>query len=182
MADLTYNQGIHGAQDTANAMVRVGPAVPRRSPTTGGSDVVPATQSGSWARAAAAVTALAVAQGRRSSATPMNGMGDIRVDEHTLLRDARPADRLRSPRATSTARRAPSTPRRSRELIAEEDERFEIDPRLSADEREDHARMQLGLERDPASTRGYGAYSTHFDAIARGRPLRAAAAGRGVDA
>ena len=29
MADLTYNQGIHGAQDTANAMVRAGPAVPR---------------------------------------------------------------------------------------------------------------------------------------------------------
>ena len=24
MADLTYNQGIHGAQDTANAMVRAG--------------------------------------------------------------------------------------------------------------------------------------------------------------
>ena len=29
MADLTYNQGIHGAQDTANAMVRAGRAVPR---------------------------------------------------------------------------------------------------------------------------------------------------------
>jgi L-arabinose isomerase len=26
MADLTYNQGIHGAQDTANAMVRAGRA------------------------------------------------------------------------------------------------------------------------------------------------------------
>ena len=29
MADLTYNQGIHGAQDTANAMVRAGAPVPR---------------------------------------------------------------------------------------------------------------------------------------------------------
>ena len=24
MADMTYNQGVHGAQDTANAMVRAG--------------------------------------------------------------------------------------------------------------------------------------------------------------
>ena len=27
MADMTYNQGVHGAQDTANAMVRAGQAV-----------------------------------------------------------------------------------------------------------------------------------------------------------
>ena len=51
------------------------------------------------------------------------------------------------------------------ELIAFEDERFEIDPRLSAQEREDHARMQLGT-RAHAARRGYGAYSAHFDAIA----------------
>ena len=29
MADMTYNQGVHGAQDTANAMVRAGRAVLR---------------------------------------------------------------------------------------------------------------------------------------------------------
>ena len=29
MADMTYNQGVHGAQDTANAMVRAGRAVRR---------------------------------------------------------------------------------------------------------------------------------------------------------
>ena len=29
MADMTYNQGVHGAQDTANAMVRAGPPVQR---------------------------------------------------------------------------------------------------------------------------------------------------------
>jgi L-arabinose isomerase len=50
-------------------------------------------------------------------------------------------------------------------LIADEDARFDVDPRLSTTEREDHARMQLGLE---AILRegGYGAYSTHFGAIA----------------
>ena len=30
MADMTYNQGVHGAQDTANAMVRAGVRVRRR--------------------------------------------------------------------------------------------------------------------------------------------------------
>jgi L-arabinose isomerase len=51
------------------------------------------------------------------------------------------------------------------ELIAFEDQRFEIDPRLSDAEREDHARMQLGIE-DLLEAGGYGAYSAHFDAIA----------------
>jgi L-arabinose isomerase len=51
-----------------------------------------------------------------------------------------------------------------RALLAEEDSRFEIDPRLSDAEREDSARMQLGIEHILRS-RGYGAYSTHFDAI-----------------
>ena len=50
-------------------------------------------------------------------------------------------------------------------LLAEEDGRFEVDPRLTAEERQDHARLQLGLERILREG-GYGAYSTHFDAIA----------------
>ena len=50
------------------------------------------------------------------------------------------------------------------EVIAFEDEQFEIDPRLSAEERNDHARMQVAIEQILAD-RGFGAYSTHFDAI-----------------
>ena len=49
--------------------------------------------------------------------------------------------------------------------LAEEDQRFEIDPALSAEEREDHIRMQVALERI-LTERGCRAYSTHFDAIA----------------
>ena len=36
MADLTYNQGIHGAQDQANALVRDRRCRSRSSPATGG--------------------------------------------------------------------------------------------------------------------------------------------------
>jgi L-arabinose isomerase len=94
----------------------------------------------------------------------MNAMGDIRVDEHALLRTLGPQiDSL----ATGDLYRAATavSDEEVRELIAAEDARFEIDPQLSDAERADHARMQLGLERILAE-RGYGAYSTHFGAIA----------------
>src|SRR6202012_4986994 len=87
MADMTYNQGVHGAQDTANAMVRAGK---RFSVLT--DDWKSATfreAVGQWARAAAAATAL------KSLKTAivgyaMNDMGDIRVDESALIRSLGP--------------------------------------------------------------------------------------------
>src|SRR4029079_2395652 len=54
MGDLTYNQGIHGAQDTANAMVRAGR--PFHVVTEAWrSDAFPAPIA-RWAQAAAALT------------------------------------------------------------------------------------------------------------------------------
>ena len=160
MADLTYNQGIHGAQDTANAMVRAGR--PFHVVTDEWQAPSFAEAIGAWARAAAAVTrwrSLRVAV----LGYAMNGMGDINVDAHALIRslgpqiDAiAPGDLVRAAAGVSGEAVA--------ELQAAEDARFEIDPALSADERGDHARMQLGLEtllRDG----GYGAFSAHFDAI-----------------
>jgi L-arabinose isomerase len=160
MADMTYNQGIHGAQDTANAMVRAGVAF----------DVVSEDwhseafrdRVGRWARAAAAVTAwrrLKVAQ----FGYAMNDMGDIRFDEGALLRALGPNISVIAPgelyRATVGV-----TPAEIAEVIAFEDERFDIDPRLSDTEREDHVRMQVAIER-LLEERGCEAFSTHFDAI-----------------
>jgi L-arabinose isomerase len=161
MADLTYNQGIHGAQDTANAMVRAGRPF---AVVTGDwrDDSFPDAIAG-WARAAAAVTrwrSLKVAV----FGYAMNAMGDIRFDEHALLRALGPqVDALATGALDRAAAALPADDVAA--LIADEDARFEIDPRLSGAEREDHARMQLGIEavlRDG----GYGAYSTHFGAVA----------------
>jgi L-arabinose isomerase len=160
MADLTYNQGIHGAQDTANAMVRAGRSF--HVITDDWRSESFAESVGIWARAAAAVT-----RWRRLRVAvfgyAMNGMGDIRVDAHALIRSLgpqidslAPGDLVRAAAAVSAEDVA--------SLIAFEDSRFEIDPALSAEEREDHARMQIGLEQ-LLSAKGYGAYSTHFDAI-----------------
>jgi L-arabinose isomerase len=159
MADLTYNQGIHGAQDTANALVRSGRPFhvvtdDWRSPSF-------ASSVGLWARAAAAVTRWrSLKVGVFGYA--MNGMGDIRVDVHTLMRTLGP-EVLSLP--TGDLVRAAVTEDEIATVLAFEDARFEIDPRLSRDEREDHARMQVAISRvlDAAGCR---AYSTHFGAIA----------------
>ena len=161
MGDLTYNQGIHGAQDTANAMVRAGRPFAVVTDDWRGDSFRAAI--GGWARAAAAVTRwrslkVAVFGGA------MNTMGDIRFDEHTLLRVLGPqVDAL----ATGTLHRAAAAVAADDvdALIATEDAAFEVDERLSREERTDHARMQLGLERLLADG-GYGAYSAHFGAIA----------------
>src|SRR3954452_3412594 len=142
MADLTYNQGIHGAQDTANAMVRAGRAFHVVTDDWRADSFRDAI--GAWARAAAAVTRWrALKVGVFGYA--MNAMGDIRFDENALIRTLGPqVDALAPGELHRSA--AAVTDDEVRALIADEDASFEIDPRLSAQEREDHARMQLGIE------------------------------------
>jgi L-arabinose isomerase len=161
MGDLTYNQGIHGAQDTANAMVRAGR--PFHVVTGDWTSDAFRDEVTQWSRAAAAVTrwrSLKVAV----FGYAMNGMGDIRVDEHSLLRTLGPQVDALAPGAIVRAAESISE-ERVRELIEFENERFEIDPRLSPDERESHARAQLGIQ-EVLDGGGYRAYSTHFGAIA----------------
>ena len=160
MDDMTYNQGVHGAQDTANAMVRAG----RRFNvlTDDWKSESFRANVGRWARAASAVTAW------KSLKTAifgyaMNDMGDIRVDQSALIRSlgpeilaVAPGDMYRGMLAVTDAQAG--------EVIAFEDAAFEIDPRLSAAERQDHARMQVAIEQILIE-RGFGAYTAHFDAI-----------------
>jgi L-arabinose isomerase len=174
MADMTYNQGVHGAQDTANAMVRAGRKFCVLTDDWRAESF--RTDVGRWARAAAAITRL---QSLKVAifGYAMNDMGDIRVDESALIRSlgpeilaVAPGDLYRGMLAASDQAIA--------EVIEDEDARFEIDPRLSAEERHDHARMQVAIEQI-LRERGFGAYSAHFDAIGedgrfRSLPLAAA--------
>jgi L-arabinose isomerase len=160
MGDLTYNQGIHGAQDTANAMVRAGK--PFHVITDDWHQPSFTHAVGTWAKAAAAIT-----RWRKLKVAifgyAMNGMGDIRVDPHALIRSLGPQIDALAPGDLVRAAEAVSGDDIAA-LLKAEDARFEIDPQLSNEERADHARMQLGLEQILQSG-GYGAYSTHFDAI-----------------
>lgn len=160
MADLTYNQGIHGAQDTANAMVRAGR--PFHVITEDWQAPAFRTEFARWAR-----TARAIAAFRRLRigvfGYAMNDMGDIRVDENALLRALGPEISYVAP-GELYRRTLEVTESEVDAVIADEDERFAVDPALTQEERTDHVRMQVAIERI-LRDRGYGAYSTHFDAI-----------------
>jgi L-arabinose isomerase len=160
MADMTYNQGVHGAQDTANAMVRAG----RRFAVLTDDWHSEEFRAGvdRFARAAAAVTAwksLKVA----IFGYAMNDMGDIRVDESALIRSLGP-EILAVAQGDLYRDMLKVTREQIDEVIAFEDERFEIDPALSEEERADHARMQVAIKHI-LDVGGYGAYTAHFDAI-----------------
>ncbi|MFI7669140.1 L-fucose/L-arabinose isomerase family protein [Nocardia sp. NPDC049526] len=160
MADMTYNQGIHGAQDTANAMVRADR--PFTVVTDDWKSPEFAVRVDRWARAARAVTAWrSLKVGVFGYA--MNDMGDIRVDENALLRALGPEISFVAPGDLYRGSQA-VTDDDVAALMAWEDREFAIDPALTGAEREDHARMQIAIERI-LTDRGYGAYSTHFDAI-----------------
>ncbi|WP_040698589.1 L-fucose/L-arabinose isomerase family protein [Nocardia vinacea] len=160
MADMTYNQGIHGAQDTANAMVRADR--PFTVVTDDWRTPEFAVRVDRWARAARAVTAWrSLKVGVFGYA--MNDMGDIRVDENALLRALGPEISFVAPGDLYRGSQA-VTDDDVAALLAWEDREFAIDPALTGAEREDHARMQIAIERI-LTDRGYGAYSTHFDAI-----------------
>lgn len=160
MADMTYNQGIHGAQDTANAMVRADR--PFTVVTDDWRTPEFAVRVDRWARAARAVTAWrSLKVGVFGYA--MNDMGDIRVDENALLRALGPEISFVAPGDLYRGSQA-VTDDDVAALMAWEDREFAIDPALTGAEREDHARMQIAIERI-LTDRGYGAYSTHFDAI-----------------
>jgi L-arabinose isomerase len=160
MADMTYNQGIHGAQDTANAMVRAGRAFHVLTDDWKADSFRDNVDR--WARAARAVTAWrSLKVGVFGYA--MNDMGDIRVDENALLRALGPEISFVAPgdlwRGMATVTESAVS-----DLVEWENGRFEIDKNLSKEEREDHARMQIAIEAI-LNDRGYLAYCTHFDAI-----------------
>ncbi len=158
---MTYNQGVHGAQDTANAMVRAGRAFHVLTDDWRAESF--RSEVARWARAAAAVTAwksLKVA----IFGYAMNDMGDIRVDENALVRTLGPEVLAVAPGDLYRAMEH-VTVGEVTDVIAFEDEAFEIDPQLSDEEREDHARMQVAIQRI-LDDRGFGAYTAHFGAIA----------------
>jgi L-arabinose isomerase len=162
MDDLTYNQGIHGAQDQANALVRTG--VPFSVLTGDWQSPEFARSFESWARAAQTVTAL------RSTKIallgyPMNGMGDILHDPPALLRVLGPIV-VNESLGDLHARMAAVADAQIDEVIGGHAEQFAVDPALP---RESHAyavRMELAL-RGLLDEKGYPAFSAHFESVGR---------------
>jgi L-arabinose isomerase len=160
MDDLTYNQGIHGAQDQANALLRAG--VPCSVITADWRAERFGDAFADWARAAQAITRL------RSSKVallgyPMNGMGDILYDPPAMLRRIGPtivAEDLGGLHARVTG----VTEAAVDDLLAEHAERFEVSPELPRERHAYAARLEIAI-RQMLEEGGYAGWSFHFDAI-----------------
>jgi L-arabinose isomerase len=160
MADLTYNQGIHGAQDQANALMRA--RVPFSVMTGDWRSSRLCTQFADWARAAQAVSEL-----RRTRVAllgyPMNGMGDILYDPPALLRALGPAV-VNENLGELVARVREVGPGEVDALIADHHERFAVAPELPRERHEYASRLELAL-RALLEDEGYRGFSFHFDAF-----------------
>jgi L-arabinose isomerase len=160
MADLTYNQGIHGAQDQANALLRTG--VPFSVITGDWRSEEFARSFADWARAAQALTAL-----KRTRigllGYPMNGMGDILYDPPAMMRRLGPmvvAEDL----GPMAARIAAVSDAEVNEVIERHQDQFEVASDLTRARHAYAARFEVAL-RGLMHDNAYAGFSFHFDSI-----------------
>jgi L-arabinose isomerase len=160
MDTLTYNQGIHGAQDQANALVRA--EIPFSVITGDWRSERFQRQFEDWARAAQAVTRLKETR-IALLGYPMNGMGDIRYDPEAMLRRIGPM--VVSEDLGPLYERVLAAPDAAVEaLIAENEQRFQVDPKLTAERHAYAARLEIAI-RAMLEEGGYAGFSFHFDSI-----------------
>ena len=160
MSDLTYNQGIHGAQDQANAILRAG--IPFSVITGDWRSERFERSFEDWARAAQAVTAL-----RRTRIAllgyPMNGMGDIRYDPPAMLRRLG-ATVLSEDLGGLVARVAAVASSDVDAVLERHASVFDVASDLPRHRHEYAARLEVAI-RAMLTDGGYRAFSFHFDSI-----------------
>jgi L-arabinose isomerase len=160
MADLTYNQGIHGAQDQANALVRAD--VPLSVITGDWRSEAFKRAFADWARAAQTITRL-----RQTRIAllgyPMNGMGDILYDPPALLRRIGPM--VASQDLGALVARVEAVSDADVDAVLEQHaERFEIAADLPRERHAYAARLELAI-RGMLEDGSYAGFSFHFDSI-----------------
>lgn len=159
MDNLTYNQGVHGAQDMANALLRTGYDVPIISEDWRSDAFQSFVED--WARAAQTVQRLK--RLRLASVGQMPGMGDILTDPVAFMRKIGPqADHVSLGPIYDLMQNA--TDQEVQEVMKENTKNFEIDSDLPEENHEYAARFQLGIEKF-LEAHGYEGFSIYFDAV-----------------
>jgi L-arabinose isomerase len=162
MADLTYNQGIHGAQDQGNALLRAG--VPYSVITDDWRSASFLGSFGSWARAAMTVTELKRAK-IALFGYPMNGMGDVLYDAPALMRRLGPVvvnENLGE--LQKVMAEVPGSEVKA--LVEAHHERFAVSPELPRERHDYAARMEIALRR-MLEAGGYRGFSVHFEPVGK---------------
>jgi L-arabinose isomerase len=162
MDDLTYNQGIHGAQDQSNALLRAG--LPYSVITDEWRSPEFLASFEAWARAARTVTKL-----RRTKIAlfgyPMNGMEDVLYDATALLRKIGPT--IVNENLGDVYQKMQSVRPDAVEMMREQHRsQFAIDPNLRPESHEYAIRFELAL-REILAEGGYDGLSVHFEPVGR---------------
>lgn len=160
MGDLTYNQGIHGAQDNANAFIRA--------------DVNFTVASDDWKSDSFkaffsdwAITARTVSRLRKMKIAAfgqMAGMGDITVDSSAFLRKIGPQI-IRENTGKLHSLFGKITDSEIDEIVEKNGKDFLVDPNLKAESHRYAARFEAALKKFLVSN-GYEAFSVYFQEIA----------------
>ena len=159
MDDLTYNQGVHGAQDLANTLVRLDIDAPIISEDWRSDRFVEFVTD--WAHAAHAERSMR--DMRVAQFGQMPGMGDITTSEHAFMKDLGPqVDRLSmgliEERMQSVSEEAVAA------AVAADEKRFEIDDNVSEDQHAYASRFEVAIQ-DLLDEEGYDGFSIYFDAV-----------------
>jgi L-arabinose isomerase len=162
MADLTYNQGIHGAQDQANSLLRAG--IPYSVITDDWRSETFRRSFEAWARAAMAVTALKSTK-IALFGYPMNGMADVLYDAPSLMRHIGPMV-VNENLGELHARMQQVGGAQVKDLVELHKERFAVSTDLPAERHEYAARMEIGL-RSILEDGGYAGFAVHFEPVGR---------------
>lgn len=159
MDDLTYNQGVHGAQDLANTLVRLGIDAPIISEDWRSDRFVEFVSD--WAHAAKAERSLRDMHIAQFGQMP--GMGDIETDDTAFMRTlGLQVDQL-SMGLVEERMHAVSDESVTASVAADE-RRFEIDDDLSEEQHRYASRFEVAIQ-DLLDEEGYDGFSMYFDAV-----------------
>lgn len=159
MADLTYNQGVHGAQDLANTLVRLGIDAPTLSEDWRSDRFEQFVAD--WAHAARAARSLRDL--RLAQFGQMPGMGDIGVDPSAFMQALGPQADVLSMGLVDERMEAVSEEAVT-DAVAADRERFEVEEALSVEAHRYAARFQVAIE-TLLKDEGYEGFSMYFDAV-----------------
>jgi len=157
--ELTVNQGIHGAQDNANCLLRAG--IPCAYYAGGRHDGALAAFVSDFA--AAARTIRRMRSMRIGVIGRLAGMGDVVTDDMAFYRRLGPEFVYDSIGTVTRCVEAVSDMAVA-ERVAFEREAFDVDPKMPPERHAAAVRLYLGLKRY-VEENGYAGYTAHFEAF-----------------
>lgn len=155
--ELTVNQGIHGSQDNANALLRAGiPCAYYAGSRFGGELFAFVSDFGAAARTVRRMRTM-----RIGIIGKLAGMGDVVTDDMAFYRKLGPEFVYDSIGAvTKCVERV--TPREIAARAAQERELFDVDPKMPPERHAYAVKLYLGLKKY-VEENGYAGYTAHFE-------------------